>query len=280
MAFVPANDLLKIETGQKDPSESVSVVLATGSYLNINKDTLATSSAQELQRVLLSGVATESKLELVRLLTSSVDTKISTLSTDAKLEAVRLLLAGTLNIDKSNLSTSALQTAGNTAIAAINTALGLQAKLTDSQPVNLQVGGNAIAAGAGATDAQTLRVAQVTDDVLRLRSLAPRKPAAVTLTTTEPIDLISAPSNPAHRHVICWMCGQNATDIGTVAEFTGGDVPIKIIASAKSGGRDFTADPQIMTLTAGAAFRVGQSVATTFEASCGYYTIDATGAPV
>jgi hypothetical protein len=121
---------------------------------------------------------------------------------------------------------------------------------------------------------------QSSDDILRLRSLTPRKPAAVTLTTTTAVDLIPVPANPAHRHVICWLCGQNTTDTATVADFTGGVVPIKVVAPVKGSGIDRAADPQIMTLPAGAAFRVGQSVATTFEASCGYYTIDATGAPV
>jgi hypothetical protein len=218
-------------------------------------------------------------------------------ATETTLAALKSKVDGTLSIDKAGLATTTGQAAIVQAIAdkpiadvsalakdatlgQLKTSLDLQAKLTDSQPVNLQIGGSAIATNAGAANAQTLRVVQSSDDILRLRSLTPRKPAAVTLTTTTAIDLIAAPSNPAHRHVICWICGQNATATVTVAEFTGGAVPIKIVTDGRATGRDFSVDPQIMTLPAGAAFRVGQSVATTFEASCGYYTIDATGAPV
>jgi hypothetical protein len=46
------------------------------------------------------------------------------------------------------------------------TALNLQAKLTDVQPVDLQVGGSAIANGAGAANAQTIRVIQAADSPL------------------------------------------------------------------------------------------------------------------
>jgi hypothetical protein len=46
------------------------------------------------------------------------------------------------------------------------TALNLQAKLTDVQPVDLQVGGSAIATGSGAANAQTLRVVQAADSPL------------------------------------------------------------------------------------------------------------------
>jgi hypothetical protein len=218
-------------------------------------------------------------------------------ATETTLAALKSKVDGTLSIDKAGLATTTGQAAivqaiadkpptdvsalaKDTTLGQIKTSLELQAKLADSQPVNLQIGGSAIAAGAGATTAQTLRVVQSTDDILRQRALTPRKPAAVTLTTTAAVVLIPAPTNPAHRHVICWVCGQNATDTATVADFTGGAVPIKIVTAGKASGRDISVDPQIMTLPAGAAFRVEQSVATTFEASCGYYTIDATGAPV
>jgi hypothetical protein len=256
--------------------------------------------------------ATNSKLELVRILVSTISdtlkgsitvageltlddsTPLSIdkvgLATDAKSELIRLLLVAvdsklgsTLNIDKSSLSTSALQSAGNTAIAAINTTLGSQSTAAAQEAQRLLLLNLATESkleAVRALIAGTLTVQQVSTDILRLRALTPRKPAAVTLTTTTAVDLIPVPANPAHRHVICWLCGQNATDAATVAEFTGGVVPIKVVAPVKGSGIDRAADPQVMTLNAGAAFRVGQSVATTFEASCGYYTIDATGAPV
>lgn len=87
---------------------STSALQATGNAtlgaIDTKLGTQATAAAQEAQRLLLAGLASE-----------------------AKLEAVRSLLAGTLNIDKANLSTSALQTAGNATLATLATDSKLEA---------------------------------------------------------------------------------------------------------------------------------------------------------